>query len=194
MNRGSLGLFLLFICCWLPWVFVAFSSCGEQGLLSSCSARASRCGGFSCRGAWALGAGLQQLWRLRSAQPTASGILPDLRSNLCPLHSQADSQPLDHQGSPGLFHIRHLHQHWLITQSFINTLFKSSILHEVHSDFTSPHYAPLSLNLHSIYCLLHHLSLRSAFNQWQFIKRLFHSKLGIIFAVDREVSQVYSYF
>ena len=59
MNRGSLGLFLLFICCWLPWVFVAFSSCGEQGLLSSCSARASRCGGFSCRGAWALGAGLQ---------------------------------------------------------------------------------------------------------------------------------------
>ena len=41
---------LLFIYC-LCWVFVAewlFSSCGEQGLLSSCGAQASHCGGFSC--------------------------------------------------------------------------------------------------------------------------------------------------
>ena len=30
-------------------------SCGEQGLLSSCSSKASHCGGFSCHGAWALG-------------------------------------------------------------------------------------------------------------------------------------------
>ena len=34
----------------------AFSSCGEQGLLSSCSAWVSR-GGFSCCRAWALGHG-----------------------------------------------------------------------------------------------------------------------------------------
>ena len=33
----------------------AFSSCDEQGLLSSCSAWASHCGGFSCCGARALG-------------------------------------------------------------------------------------------------------------------------------------------
>ena len=32
-----------------------FSSCGEQELLSSCRVRASRCIGFSCRGALALG-------------------------------------------------------------------------------------------------------------------------------------------
>ena len=32
----------------------AFSSCIEQGLLSSCGAWASRCSGFSCWGAWAL--------------------------------------------------------------------------------------------------------------------------------------------
>ena len=32
-----------------------FSSCGERGLLSSCSAQASHCGGFSCRRAQALG-------------------------------------------------------------------------------------------------------------------------------------------
>ena len=32
----------------------------------------------------------------------ACGILPDQGSNPCPLHWQADSQPLRHQGSPGL--------------------------------------------------------------------------------------------
>ena len=30
----------------------------------------------------------------------ACGILPDRGMNLCPLHQQADSQPLRHQGSP----------------------------------------------------------------------------------------------
>ena len=33
----------------------------------------------------------------------ACGIFPDQGSNLCPLHWQADSQPLRHQGSPTLF-------------------------------------------------------------------------------------------
>ena len=32
--------------------------------------------------------------------PTACGIFPDQGSNSCPLHWQADSQPLRHQGSP----------------------------------------------------------------------------------------------
>ena len=32
----------------------------------------------------------------------ACGILPDQGSNPCPLHWQADSQPLRHQGSPGV--------------------------------------------------------------------------------------------
>ena len=32
----------------------AFSSCGKQGLLSSCGALASHCSGFSCWGLWAL--------------------------------------------------------------------------------------------------------------------------------------------
>ena len=34
---------------------------------------------------------------------TARGILPDQGLNLCPLHWQADSQPLRHQGSPHNF-------------------------------------------------------------------------------------------
>ena len=46
---------------WLCWVFVAaqaFLCCGEQGVLSSCSAQASHCDGFSC-GALGLGLVLQ---------------------------------------------------------------------------------------------------------------------------------------
>ena len=39
---------------------------------------------------------------------TARGIFPDQGSNPCPLHWQADSQPLRHQGSPsGSFLIRY---------------------------------------------------------------------------------------
>ena len=77
-----------------------FSSCSEQGLLSSCSARASHCGGFSrCRArvpdVRAPVVAVQEL-----SCPTAHGILPDQGSNPCLLHWQADLQPLDHQGSP----------------------------------------------------------------------------------------------
>ena len=40
----------------------AFSGCGEPGLLPSCNAQASHCGGFLCQGARAPGALAQQLW------------------------------------------------------------------------------------------------------------------------------------
>ena len=36
----------------------------------------------------------------RPSCSAACGILPDQGSNLCPLHWQADAQPLRHQGSP----------------------------------------------------------------------------------------------
>ena len=39
------------------------------------------------------------------SRSAACGILPDQGSNLCPLHRQADSQPLRHQGSPVLFYV-----------------------------------------------------------------------------------------
>ena len=38
----------------------------------------------------------------RPSCSAACGIFPDQGSNLCPLHRQADSQPLRHQGSPSL--------------------------------------------------------------------------------------------
>ena len=52
-------LFYLFIYFWLCWVFAAahglFFSCSEQGLLFSCGPGTSRCRGFSCCRAQALG-------------------------------------------------------------------------------------------------------------------------------------------
>ena len=49
-----------FIYFWLHWVFVAarglFSSRGERGAALHYGTQASHCGGFSCCGAWGLGA------------------------------------------------------------------------------------------------------------------------------------------
>ena len=44
------------------------------------------------------------------SRSAACGIFPDQGSNPCPLHWQADSQPLRHQGSPciDLFRIKYL--------------------------------------------------------------------------------------
>jgi len=76
--------------CQLPWLFLFlkylfmavlslhcfagfFSSCGEWGLLSGCSAQASHCGGFFCCGAQALGtqALVAAAWGLSSCDSRA---------------------------------------------------------------------------------------------------------------------------
>ena len=45
----------MYLCFWLHWAFVVrtLSGCGSWGLLSGCSAGASRSGGFPCCWAWA---------------------------------------------------------------------------------------------------------------------------------------------
>ena len=98
--QAALGL----CCCAL-----AFSSCGERGLLfvvvrGLLIAVASLVEhGLQARG-------LQQMWCAGSVVwahglscSAACGIFPDQGSNPCPLHWQADSQPLHRQGSPCLF-------------------------------------------------------------------------------------------
>ena len=78
-----------------------------------CGAWASPCGGFSCCRAQAVGTlasvavvhglGHCSSWALvahRLSCFSACGIFPDKGLNLCTLHWQADSKPLDHQGSP----------------------------------------------------------------------------------------------
>ena len=99
-----LGLFIyFFIYFWLCWVFV--SVWGLSPVAAS--------GGHSSW--WCAGLSLSRPLLLRSTSSrcagsvvvahgpscsAACGIFPDQGSNPCPLHWQADSQPLRHQGSP----------------------------------------------------------------------------------------------
>ena len=95
----------LFIYFWLCWVFVSvrrLSLVAASGGHSS-----SRCAGLSL--SWPLflrSTGSRRAGSVAVAHgpscSAACGILPDQGSNPCPLHQQADSQPLRHQGSPSL--------------------------------------------------------------------------------------------
>ena len=98
--------FIYFYYLWLCWVFVsvrAVSPVAASGGHSS-----SRCAGLSpsrplllrSTGSRCAGSAIVAHGPSCSA---ACGIFPDQGSNPCPLHWQADSQPLRHQGSPILF-------------------------------------------------------------------------------------------
>ena len=110
-----LSAYILFICVrmyvWLCWVFVSVRG------LSPVVAR----GGHSS--SWCVGLSLSRPLLLRSTGSrrsgsaivahgpscsAACGTLPDQGSNLRPLHWQADSQPLRHQGSPGSLLLKYL--------------------------------------------------------------------------------------
>ena len=77
----------------------AFSSCGKRGPLF-----------IAVHGPLTIAASLVAEHRLQTRRlsivahgpscSAACGIFPDQGSNPCPLHWQADSQPLRHQGSP----------------------------------------------------------------------------------------------
>ena len=92
----------LFIYFWLCWVFVSMR--GLSLLAASGGHSSSRCTGLSL--SWPLllrstssrHAGLVVVAYGPSCS-TACGIFPDQGSNPCPLHWQADSQPLRHRGS-----------------------------------------------------------------------------------------------
>ena len=95
----------LFIYLWLCWVFVSVH--GLSLVAASGGHSSSWCAGLSLL--WPL---LLQSTSSRRAGSVvvahgpscsvACGIFPDQGSNPCPLHWQADSQPLRHQGSPWL--------------------------------------------------------------------------------------------
>ena len=73
----------------------------------------SRCAGLyhglSCCGAQAPDAQAQQLWLTGLVAPRHVGSSQNQGSNPCPLHWQADSQPLRHRGSPIYSFLRNLH-------------------------------------------------------------------------------------
>ena len=94
---------LLFIYLWLCWVFVSVR--GLSLVVESGDHSSSRCTGLSpswplllrstgsrCAGSVIVAHG--------PSCSVACGIFPDQGLNPCPLHWQADSQPLRHQGSP----------------------------------------------------------------------------------------------
>ena len=95
--------FYLFIYFWLCWVFV--SARGLSPVAASGGHSSSRCAGLSLSRPlllWSTGsrrAGSVVVVHGPSCS-AACGIFPDQCSNPCPLHWQADSQPLRHQGSP----------------------------------------------------------------------------------------------
>ena len=99
----NFGFIYLFIYLWLCWVFVSVR--GLSLVAASGGHSSSWCTGLSL--SWPL-----LLWSTGSRHAgsvivahgpscsAACGIFPDQGSNPCPLHWQADSQPLRHQGSP----------------------------------------------------------------------------------------------
>ena len=95
--------YLFIIYFWLCWVFVSVR--GLSLVAASGGHSSSRCAGLSLsrplllrsRGSRRAGSVVVAHGPSCSA---ACGIFPDQGSNPCPLHLQADSQPLRHQGSP----------------------------------------------------------------------------------------------
>ena len=96
----------LFIYLWLCWVFVSVR--GLSLVAASGGHSSSRCAGLSLsrplllRSTGSRRAGSVVLAHGLS-HSTACGIFPDQGSNPCPLHWQANSQPLRHRGSPRMF-------------------------------------------------------------------------------------------
>ena len=94
----------LFFFFWLRWVFVSVR--GLSLVAVSAGHSSSRCVGLSLsrplllRSTGSRRAGSVVVAHGPSCS-AACGIIPDQGSNPCPLHWQADSQPLRHQGSPG---------------------------------------------------------------------------------------------
>ena len=94
----------LFIYLWLCWAFVSVR--GLSLVAASWGHSSSRCAGLSLSRTLLLRTtGSRHAGSVIVAHgPSCSAaceIFPDQGSNPCPLHWQADSQPLRHQGSPG---------------------------------------------------------------------------------------------
>ena len=93
----------IYIYFWLCWVFVSVQ--GLSPVAASGGHSSSRCAGLSLsrplplRSTGSRRAGSVVVAHGLSCS-VAYGIFPDHGSNPCPLHWQADSSPLRHQGSP----------------------------------------------------------------------------------------------
>ena len=102
-TEGNFFFFFKLIYFWLCWVFVSVP--GLSLVVASGGHSSSRCAGLSLsrplllRSTGSRRAGSVVVAHGPSCS-AACGIFPDQDSNPCPLHWQAESQPLRHQGSP----------------------------------------------------------------------------------------------
>ena len=121
-NSDFFNLFItyLLIIFWLCWVFVSVR--GLSLVAASGGHSSSRCAGLSLL--WPLS--LRSTGSRRAGSvvvahgpscSAACGIFPDQGSNPCPLHWQAASQPLRHQGSPT---VRTFHHHVIEPSRVVN--------------------------------------------------------------------------
>ena len=106
-NDYSMFIYLFYLFyLWLCWVFVSVR--GLSLVVASGGHSSSRCAGLSLsRPLLQRSTGSRRAGSVIVAHgpshSAACGIFPDQGSNPCPLHWQADSQPLRHQGSPRAF-------------------------------------------------------------------------------------------
>ena len=118
----------LFIHLWLCWVFVSVR--GLSPVAASGGHSSSRCAGLSpsrplslrSTGSRRAGSAIVAHGPSRFA---ARGTFPDQGSNPCPLHWQADPQPLRHQGSPKMIFI-------LVIYIFLHKLFSPFVNEYLH--------------------------------------------------------------
>ena len=104
--------FWIFIYLWLCWVFISVR--GLSPVVASGGHSSLRCAGLSLSRSLLLrSTGSRRAGSVVVAHgpscSAACGIFPDQGSNPCPLRWQADSQPLRHQGSPGILYTISLH-------------------------------------------------------------------------------------
>ena len=115
----------LFIYLWLCWVFA--SARGPSLVVASGGHSSSRCAGLSpsqpllLRSTGSRRAGSAVVAHGLSCS-AARGIFPDQGSNPCPLHWQADSQPLRHQGSPCC---------WILFATILLRIFASMFISDI---------------------------------------------------------------
>ena len=142
-------LFHYFFYLWLCWVFISVrglslvvasgghssSRCADLSLLRPLLLRST---GSRCAGSVTVAHG--------PSCSVACGIFPDQGSNPCPLHWQADSQPLRHQGSPMTFleyaHTFHLYSHTCLCHRFCPVLLEQFPLCPPHIHSCCPVYFP----------------------------------------------------
>ena len=103
--------FLIYGCVGSSFLWEGFLQLWQAGATLHRGARASHHHGLSLWSTGSRRAGSAVVAHGPSCS-AACGIFPEQGSNPCPLHWQADSQPLRHQGSPAIiFNIEVIHVH-----------------------------------------------------------------------------------